>query len=507
MSLPSHKTKIVATIGPASESAETLERLIKAGLNIARLNFSHGDFAGHTERIARIRAAERAAGKAVTIMADLPGPKMRLGKIEPEPIQLATGSTFTLTTDDIVGDANRASMSFSRLPKVVKPGDRLFLNDGLVQLEVERAAGGDVCCKVVVGGELRSRKGLNLPGIDLGISAFTDQDRAALEFALNHGVDAVSQSFVETADDIGAVRAAAQAIGKQPFIIAKIERSGALKHYHEILKVADGVMVARSDLGVEVPIEEIALTQKELIARANLVGKPVITATQMLESMVASPLPTRAEATDVANAILDGTDCIMLSGESAVGKYPEEAVRMLVRIATETEAHRPSARLADLRTICREQMPTTPAEAVASVVEHALETVPCGAVFVPTLTGTTARMISRFKPPAWIIAVCDDPGIGQGLAFSYGVHPVPLAEPPRDWGEFARGWMHANELTGPVAMLVAGPSPRDPKANYRLEFLRVGDKAILGKPEHEPPGLRNNTQGLGPVFWGSNRPL
>ena len=296
MPLPEHKTKIVATIGPASEAPEMLERLIRAGMNVARLNFSHGDFSSHAGRIANIRAAERITGRRVAIMADLPGPKMRLGKIEPEPIRLHVGDTFTLTTEEIVGTAQRVSMSFAPLPRVVKPGDALFLNDGLVQMVVERVVGEDVVCKVTVGGELRSRKGLNLPGIDLGISAFTEHDRACLEFALQHGVDAVSQSFVETAADLQAVRAAAQALGRQPFLIAKIERAGALKHFDEILQAADGIMVARGDLGVEVPIAEIAITQKQLIAQANLAGKPVITATQMLESMVSSRLPTRAEA-------------------------------------------------------------------------------------------------------------------------------------------------------------------------------------------------------------------
>src|SRR5512137_1750861 len=342
MPLPDHKTKIVATIGPASESPEMLERLIRAGLNVARLNFSHGDFTGHAERIARIRAAAHATGQRVAIMADLPGPKMRVGKIEPEPIQLRPGENFTLTSEDIVGNQQRVSMSFERLPQVVNPGDRLFLNDGLVQLIVERVTGTDVECVVAVGGELRSRKGLNVPGIDLGISAFTEHDRACLEFALQHGVDAVSQSFVETAADIEAVRAAAAAVGRQPFLIAKIERSGALQHLDEILNASDGIMVARGDLGVEVPIQEMALIQKQLIARANLAGKPVITATQMLESMVASRLPTRAESTDVANAILDGTDCIMLSAESAMGKFPVEAVTMLADIAAATESRRPA---------------------------------------------------------------------------------------------------------------------------------------------------------------------
>ena len=474
--LPNHKTKIVATIGPASDSPEMLERLIRAGMNVARLNFSHGDFTGHAERIARIRAAERASGQRVAIMADLPGPKMRVGKIEPEPIQLRSGESFALTTEDMVGSLQRVSMSFARLPEVVKPGDRLFLNDGLVQLVVERVSGNDVHCKVAVGGELRSRKGLNLPGIDLGIGAFTDHDRSCLEFALTNGVDAVSQSFVETAADIEAVRAAAGAIGKQPFIIAKIERSDALRNFDEILKAADGIMVARGDLGVEVPFEEMAILQKQLFAQASLAGKPVITATQMLESMVSSRLPTRAESTDVANAILDGTDCIMLSGESAMGKYPEEAVAMLAKIAAFTEAHRPPTRLNDLKAVFSQRRPATAAEAIASVVEHALETVPCAAVFVPTRTGTTARMISRFNPPVWIVGLSRDAGVCQGLVFSYGVHAVQLSEDPDNWRDFARHWLGEHQVPGAVAMLVAGPSTRNRDANHRLEFLRVGEK-------------------------------
>lgn len=477
MQLPDHKTRIVATIGPASGSPEMIERLVRAGLNIARLNFSHGEFAVHAEWIARIRAAGRATGRRVAIMADLPGPKMRLGKIDPEPILLRAGDRFTLTTEEITGNAERVSMSFDRLPGVVKAGDRLFLNDGLVQLLVERVAGNDVVCKVAVGGELRSRKGLNLPGIDLGIRAFTDHDRSCLEFALKHGVDAVSQSFVETAADVEAVRAAAAALGRQPFLIAKIERAGALEHFDEILKAADGIMVARGDLGVEVPIEKIALIQKRLIARANLAGKPVITATQMLESMVASRLPTRAEATDVANAILDGTDGIMLSAESATGKYPEEAVAMLAGIAAATEAGRPQGRLRELRALCLEQKPSTAVETIATFVEYAMETVPFAAVFVPTHTGATARMISRYKPSAWIAAISHDPAVCQGLAFSYGVSPVELTETPANWKDFARDWLREHQIPGPIAMLVAGPSHRKPDANFRIEFMKVGEPA------------------------------
>ncbi len=474
--LPLGKTKIVATIGPASESPGMLERLIRAGMTVARLNFSHGEFRDHAERIRRIRDAERATGRRVAILADLPGPKMRIGKIVPEPVELRAGDRFTLTTEEITGDRNRVSVSFGRLPQVVSAGDRLFINDGLVQLAVEGVSGADVLCTVVVGGELRSRKGLNLPGIDLGISAFTDHDRACLRFALEHGVDAVGQSFVETAADVQAVRAAAGECGRHPFLVAKIERAGALRHMDGILGAADGIMVARGDLGVEVPLEEIALIQKQLIAKASLAGKPVITATQMLESMVFHRLPTRAEATDVANSILDGTDCVMLSAESAVGRYPEEAVSMLAKIAAATEARRPPGQLEGLRKLCEEEPPATAAGAIASVVEHALGKVSFSAVFVPTRSGSTARMISRFKPPVWIVASSSDPAVCRGLLFSYGVHPVEADPEPDRWREFAGEWMREHGVPGRFAILVAGPSPRNPDADHRIEFLRIGER-------------------------------
>lgn len=472
--LPAHKTKIVATIGPASESKEILERLIKAGLNVARLNFSHGDPAKHTEVVERIREIAKTTGRRVAIMADLPGPKMRLGKIDPEPIQLFPGNRFTLTNEDIVGDAHRASMSFEALPRVVKPGNRLFLNDGLVQLVVERITGNNVECVVAVGGELRSRKGLNLPGIDLGISAFTDNDLNCLEFALKIGVEAVSQSFVQSAADIKAVRDAATKLGRQPFVIAKIERADAVKHFDEVLAAADGIMVARGDLGVEVPIEEIAYTQKQLIAKANLAGKPVITATQMLESMVSSRLPTRAEATDVANAILDGTDCVMLSGESAMGKYPEEAVAMLAKIAAFTETHRPRASLTIRRELSKQEIAMSGGDRMGSLVEYALETVPCELLVVPTRGGTTARVISRCKPPVWIVAPSRDPAVCQRLTFSYGVYPVDLTDETDDWREFSGRWLKENGVVAERVMLVAGPSPRNPNASHRIELMRMG---------------------------------
>jgi len=480
-SLPAHKTKIVATIGPASESAEMLTRLIRAGLNVARLNFSHGDFSKHAEVIGRIRDGANATGKRVAIMADLPGPKMRLGKIVPEPIHLSPGDRFTLTNQDVVGNRDRASVTFEPLPRVVKPGNRLFLNDGLVQLVVERVTGNDVECVVAVGGELRTHKGLNLPGVDLGISAFTERDRECLEFALKAGVDAVSQSFVESAADIEAVRAAAGKFGRHPFVVAKIERADALAHYEEILRAADGIMVARGDLGVEVPIEEIAYTQKQLIAKANLAGKPVITATQMLESMASSRLPTRAEATDVANAILDGTDCVMLSAESAMGKFPEEAVTMLAKIAAFTETHRARNSLATQRELLEQPAIATPGDRIASVVEHALQTVPCDLLLVPTRTGTTARMISRTKPAVWIAAPSPDEAVCQGLAFSYGVHAIDLVEEPADWREWIESWSQQNGLHSERVILVAGPSARHPNANHRIELMQLSQGAAGGK--------------------------
>jgi pyruvate kinase len=337
---PTFKTKLICTIGPASESPETQLQMINAGMNIARLNFSHGDLSWHKTAIENLRHAALVAGISLTIMADLPGPKMRIGLLNEEPIDLKRGDSFTLTTHVIIGDRQSACVNFKGLPIVVKPGDVLFLNDGIIQLVVEGIENTEVRCRILVGGELRSHKGLNLPGINLGLSAFTQHDSDCLTFALENGVDAVSQSFVETAADIDAVRNAALQRGYRPFIIAKIERAGALDHIDEIMKSADGIMIARGDLGVETPIERIAIVQKQLINKANMIGKPVITATQMLESMVDHYHPTRAEATDVANAILDGTDCVMLSEESALGRFPVEAVNMLARIAAATEPYR-----------------------------------------------------------------------------------------------------------------------------------------------------------------------
>ncbi len=473
MDLPANKTRIVATIGPASQSPEVMEAMLRAGMNVARLNFSHGDFADHRSVIANLRAAAAAAERRLAIMADLPGPKMRIGNFGVEKVELKGGERFTLTTDDVVGDRHRVSVSFDGLPQAVKPGNTLFLNDGYVQLDVVEIRGTNVECVVKVGGELRSRKGLNLPGIDLGISAFTERDRACLAFALENGVDAVSQSFVESAADIAAVRRAARDIGREPFIIAKIERSRALDLIDEILDAADGVMIARGDLGVEVPIEQIAVVQKDIMRRANQRAKPVITATQMLESMTAHRLPTRAEATDVANAILDGTDCVMLSAESATGSYPVEAVAMLAKIAATVEPTRHRISVSELYEGVDLRSRVRPEHIIALSVEAFLAYASPAAVVVPTLSGASARRMALLRLPVWTIAVSPHEQTCQNLQFSSGLVPVHEPNDPESWNDYIRGTLHRQGLSGKIVILTAGPSSKHPEANHRIEIIEM----------------------------------
>lgn len=471
MKLPSNKTKIVCTIGPTSNSVEVMEQMIEAGMNIARLNFSHGDFDGHKKVLENLKTASNIVGKRITIMADLPGPKMRIGQISDEPVYLKTGDVFTLTTRQVTGNASLASVTFERLPGAVKPSNILFLNDGIIQLEVMKVSGTDITCKVIVGGELRSRKGLNLPNIDLGISAFTDYDHTCLKFAIENGVDAISQSFVESKADIISVREAAKTYGRVPFIIAKIERACALTNIEEILEAADGIMIARGDLGVEIPIEQIAVVQKQLMRKANMTGKPVITATQMLESMTENRRPTRAEATDVANAILDGTDCVMLSGESAIGKYPVESVSMLVKIAMTIEPFRPGYRVRGTLKSIVAGKEVTSGDLISLSVESALEQMPVSAVVIPSHSGGTAHRLARFRLPVWIAAVASKEATCQSLRFSYGVYPVFEPEEPVEWTVYVKDWVKRHGLSGDFAILIEGPSPRNPKANHKLEIV------------------------------------
>ena len=471
MDLPLHKTKIVCTIGPASASPEVMEKMIQAGMNIARLNFSHGDFDSHRIVVRNLRSAANAAGKRVAIKADLSGPKMRIGKLVQEPVELKSGDTYTLTTDNIVGDSERASVTFKKLPLAVKPGDTLFLNDGIIQLAVSSVKGNEVNCKIIVGGELWSRKGLNLPGINLGISAFTEYDNDCLKFAAEEGIDAVSQSFVETGADIRAVRQAADLLGYHPVIIAKIERSNALDHMDDILDEADGIMIARGDLGVEVPIERIAVIQKDLMRQTNRRAKPVITATQMLESMTENGRPTRAEVTDVSNAILDGTDCVMLSGESAMGKYPVDAVRMLAKIAAEVEPKRRMTSILDMYQDMDIKNRLKLEHLIAIAVESSLQYASPAAVFAPTHSGATARSLSFFRLPVWIVGISSSEATCQGLVFSSGVYPVLRQDHPKDYSSFVRAWVEEHGLQGEISVLTEGPSSKHPEVNNRMEII------------------------------------
>lgn len=470
MILPDNKTRIVCTIGPASDSPEVMEALLRAGMNIARLNFSHGDFETHERTIARLREAAKRTGRRLAIMADLPGPKMRIGELADEPVLFQVGDQLTLTTEDIQGDRERVSVSLKELPSILKRGDKLFLNDGLISLKVERIEGTEVHCQVRAGGELLSRKGLNLPGIDLGFSAFTGHDRECLKFALVHGVDAVSQSFVSSARDIKELLNAASELGRRPFVIAKIERRDALDNLDSILEVADGLMVARGDLGVEVPISRMAVIQKQLMSQANRLGKPVITATQMLESMTAHRRPTRAEATDVANAILDGTDAVMLSAESAIGRYPVEAVEMLAAIAADTEPCRePSVKEQRLR---KERVGGT-VNLIAHCVQQAVSNLGPVAVLVPTRSGATARNITRYRLPTWITAFSTELATCQALQFSYGVNPVQVTREHMDWTPFCSEWLHEQGFQTGLAVLTQGPSAEHPTASHSLEIVNL----------------------------------
>ena len=474
--LPTNKTKLVCTIGPASDSYEMIEQMIEAGMNVARLNFSHGDFTSHGEVIEKIRAAADKTGKRVAIMADLPGPKMRIGVFEQEPVQLVNGDQFILTTDEVAGTGERVSITMETLPQAVRPGNILFLSDGLIQLRVDRVEGADIICTIVVGGELRSKKGLNIPGIDLGVSVFTPRDRECMQFALEHGVDAVSQSFVNCAADIEEVRRAAGEMGFDPFIIAKIERAGIQDNIDEILVASDGIMVARGDLGVEIPIERIAVAQKFITRRANLHAKPVITATQMLESMTSNRRPTRAEATDVANAILDGTDCVMLSEESAMGDYPLESVKMLAKIAAATEPNRPPKHY-ERALQCLMTDPLPPAgmvDAITNSVENIMDNLEStAAILTPTAGGHTARSLTRFRLPVWILAISQSEKTCRQLLFSYGVLPILEPGHPEDWTEYARTLAGELELSGKYMIQTEGPSPDHPAANHRMEIINL----------------------------------
>jgi pyruvate kinase len=416
------KTKIVCTIGPASWSPRVLEQLIRNGMDVARLNFSHGTQAEHGQVIARIRKISRRLGRPVAILQDLAGPKIRIGPIRSGPITLEPGATFTLTARKIPGDASAVSISYPSMVDDVRKGDVLLLSDGALELEILGVDSRDIRCKVIIGGPLNSFKGINLPTRTLHTPSLTAKDKNDLRFGLQSDVDYVAMSFVRSADDMAKIRSHMKRCGRSVPIIAKIEKHEALDHIDAIVEAADGLMVARGDLGVETPLEKIPLVQKTVIRKSLAAGKPVITATQMLRSMVDSPRPTRAEVTDVANAIWDGTDAVMLSEETAMGKYPVEAVSMMARIAREAELSFQGR--AGMRPGFFEPIPGSLPSAVACAASNLASDIGAAAIITFTQSGSTARLVSRCRPDILILAHTPVEKTRRQLALCRGVLPV-----------------------------------------------------------------------------------
>lgn len=420
------RTKIVCTIGPATNSEERLEALMRAGMNVARLNFSHGVQQDHALAIERIRAISTRLGYPISILQDLQGPKIRVGSLKDgQPVKLVDGATLTITTRDIAGTSEIIPTTYKLLPQDVKPDDRILLDDGLMELRVLSSNETDVQSVVVHGGMLKEHKGINLPGVTVSSPALTEKDRDDLRFGILHGVDYVALSFVRRPEDILDARQYIQQVQVEPGqgsnqvpipIIAKLEKPEAVAHLEEILSVVDGVMVARGDLGVEMAPEKVPPIQKRVIARCNDLGLPVITATQMLESMVTNPRPTRAEVNDVFNAILDGTDAVMLSAETASGNYPIEAVQMMVRIALETEAGDSTARQPQCQRLTQEH-------AVSHAARALSEEASVKAIVVFTRSGTSARLISKDRPRRSILAYTPSERVYRQLALWWGVWP------------------------------------------------------------------------------------
>lgn len=406
------RTKIVCTIGPASEKRAMLERLIRAGMNVARLNFSHGTHAAHSKLIRNIRAAAKKAGATVAILADLQGPKVRVGELPEKGVSLSGKATFRAGAEKFQN--NIIPIPYKGLAKDLKKGDSILLDDGTIEVKVVSIRGQLIQTKIIAGGVLTSHKGINVPTASLRIPAVTPKDKKDLAFALKEGVDFVALSFVKTARDIKKIRKAK--------VLAKIEKHEAIKNFDAILRAADGIMVARGDLGVEVPAEDVPILQKQMIGKSLTAAKPVIVATQMLDSMIRNPRPTRAEVSDVANAVIDHTDAVMLSGETASGKYPRQAVEMMAKIIKETEeSHYDDLKLKELEA----HLPSLD-EAMGEVAGVLGRTPHIDGIIVTTISGETAREIARFRPELPIVACTPDPGVARQLVLSWGILPLVI---------------------------------------------------------------------------------
>lgn len=414
------RTKLVCTVGPASSKLEILEKMIQAGMNVARFNFSHGRHEEHARLIAAIRQAEENTGKNVALLLDTKGPEIRLGELE-EPMELTAGSEVTLTTVPVRGKDNVLPVTYKELPGDVKPDDQILIADGLISLRIKCVEETDIVCAVENGGQVTSNKGINVPGVYVKLPSVTEDDIRDIIFGIQQGFDFVAASFVRKAADVLAIRRVIEEHNGQMDIIAKIENREAVLNLDEIIKLSDGIMVARGDLGVEIPPEEVPLIQKTIIEKCNQVGKPVITATQMLESMMQNPRPTRAEASDVANAILDGTDAVMLSGETAAGNYPVEAVETMARIARRTES---AIKYAEILKNKRRALSNTVTDAISHATVTIAQDLGATAIITSTESGYTAKMVSKYRPKPPVIAVTPIPGVLRKLALVWGVQPL-----------------------------------------------------------------------------------
>jgi pyruvate kinase len=477
--------KIVCTIGPASSSEAVMRDLIRFGMDVARLNFSHGSHEDHIRVIERLRRIAQKEDRNVCILQDLQGPKIRTGRLKNRmPVALKTGSHVTITPQDIPGTATLISTTFQTLAREVEPGSRILLSDGLIELRVRAIRGEDVECEVINGGLLGEHKGINLPGTVVSVPSLTEKDEKDLEFGLKHDVDMVAVSFIRTADDVRYVKRRVSDHNSDAWVIAKLEKPQAIEQLEEILEVSDGVMVARGDLGVEMPPEKVPIIQKHIIQRASEWRKPVITATQMLESMIENPRPTRAEASDVANAVFDGTDAVMLSAETATGKYPREAVAMMSKIILETESHMydhaPPRR--------RERRKLSISETICESMAHAAHDLDMKAIAVYTETGTTARLISKYRPGVPVYSLSYVPAVCNRVNLLWGVRPIycdhtPAVEDMVAGAEqqlLTRGFVHYSDIIG----IVAGTRTTSGSTNFlRLHVVGSGDIQTLNPPK------------------------
>ncbi|HTZ89175.1 MAG TPA: pyruvate kinase [Alloacidobacterium sp.] len=478
------RAKIVGTLGPASSNEATFRELVRAGLDVARLNFSHGTQPEKLKLIEMVRKVAAEEGKPICILGDLQGPKIRTGRLKNRiPVQLKTGQRLTITPRDIPGTATLISTTFPTLAENLEPGARILLSDGLIELRVMDIPGEDVECEVINGGLLGEHKGINLPGIAVRVPSLTEKDESDLEFALNHGVDAIAVSFIRTADDVRVVKQRITALGTDTWVVAKLEKPQAIDNLESILEATDGVMVARGDLGVEMPPEKVPAIQKHVIRRAAEHRKPVITATQMLESMIENPRPTRAEASDVANAVYDGTDAVMLSAESAAGKYPIEAVKMMAKIVIETEAHKPevpvhNGQLNHLR--------LSVAETICESMAHAAEDLDIAAIAVFTETGTTARQLSKYHPKPPIFALSSIEPVINRMNLLWGVHPIKCekAQTTEQMIDMAEQLLEEGGYVQPQDILgiVAGTHTKSGSTNF-LRLHVLGDRLTALVPK------------------------